>query len=149
VAAALGLAPAEDADRFLVSAGVLSLLSAAADRGPLLCVIDDAQWLDVPSADPLVFTARRLAVEAIVILFAAREGELRRFDGPGLPQLTLGGLGREPAMRLLARSAPDAVAHVRHGQEGARCVKNPVIEAPRRSSSCAGWSSRGPGRRAP
>jgi predicted ATPase len=60
VLAALGVAPAEGADRFLVSAGVLSLLSAASDRRPVLCVIDDAQWLDVPSADALVFTARRL-----------------------------------------------------------------------------------------
>lgn len=58
--AVLGVAPAEGADRFLVSAGVLSLLSAASDRRPVLCVIDDAQWLDVPSADALAFTARRL-----------------------------------------------------------------------------------------
>ena len=113
VAAALGLAPAEGADRFLVAAGVLSLLSAAADRGPLLCVVDDAQWLDVPSADALVFTARRVAAEGIVILFAAREGELRRFDAAGLAELTLEGLGRDLAMMLLEHSAPDAPAYVR------------------------------------
>ena len=112
--AALGLAPAEGADRFLVAAGVLSLLSAAADRGPLLCVVDDAQWLDVPSADALVFTARRVGAEGIVMLFAAREGEPRRFDGPGLPELTLEGLDRERAMTLLERSGPDAPAHVRN-----------------------------------
>ena len=110
MAAALGLAPAEGADRFLVAAGVLSLLSAAADRGPLLCVVDDAQWLDVPSADALVFTARRVAAEGIVILFAAREGELRRFDAAGLAELTLEGLGRDLAMMLLQHSAPDASA---------------------------------------
>jgi hypothetical protein len=59
VAAALGLTPAEGSDRFLVSAGVLSLLAAAAEERPVLCLIDDTHWLDVPSADSLVFTARR------------------------------------------------------------------------------------------
>jgi hypothetical protein len=113
VAAALGLALAQGADRFLVSAGVLSLLSAAADRRPLLCLVDDAQWLDVPSADALVFTARRLGVEGIVMLFAAREGELRRFEAPGLEQLVVAGLDRESAERLLDDSAPAAAASVR------------------------------------
>ena len=79
----------------------------------MLCLIDDAQWLDTPSAGALVFTARRLAAEGIGIVFAAREGERRRFDAPGLPELTLRGLDREPALRLLARSAPDAAEHVR------------------------------------
>ena len=58
VAAALGLATGEGSERFLVSAGVLSLLAAAAEAGPLLCTVDDAQWLDVPSADSLMFAAR-------------------------------------------------------------------------------------------
>lgn len=88
--AALGLGPAEGSDRFLVSAAVLSLLAAAAEDRPILCLVDDAQWLDVPSADSLVFTARRLGAEGIVILFAAREGEVRRFDAPGLDALAVG-----------------------------------------------------------
>ena len=53
VAGALGLGPPSGSDRFMVSAGVLSVLSAAAEEQPVLCLIDDAQWLDVPSADAL------------------------------------------------------------------------------------------------
>ena len=103
VAAALGLEPPGGANRFLVSAGVLSLLDAAAEQSPLLCLIDDAQWLDVPSADSLVFATRRLDAEGIVILFAAREGERRRFDGPGITEVFLGGIDREAALLLLDR----------------------------------------------
>ena len=112
VEGALGLAPSRGADRFLVSAGVLSLLAAAAEECPL-CLVDDAQWLDVPSAASLVFTARRLGAEGLVIMFAAREGERRRFDAPGLGELVLGGLDHESASVLLGRSAPDATAWVR------------------------------------
>ncbi len=111
--AALGLEPAGAADRFLISAGVLSLLAAAAERGPLVCLIDDAQWLDAASADALVFAARRLGAEGIVILFAAREGEVRRFDAPGLDARDIGPLDRQAGVRILATSAPNAVAHVR------------------------------------
>jgi predicted ATPase len=75
--------PTAGSDRFLVSAGVLSLLAEAAVGCPLLCVIDDAQWLDTPSADALVFTARRLGAEGIVLVFAVRGGERRHFDTPG------------------------------------------------------------------
>jgi DNA-binding CsgD family transcriptional regulator len=95
--AALGLARGEGQDRFLVSAGVLSLLAAAAEATPIVCLVDDAQWLDVPSADALVFTARRLVAEGVVMLFGAREGEPRRFEGPGLEQLIVGGLDRTSA----------------------------------------------------
>ncbi len=113
LAAALGLAPAAGADRFLVSAGVLSLLAAAAEDHPVLCLADDAQWLDVPSAGSLVFAARRLGAEGVVILFAAREGESRRFDGPGLDELVLDGLDSTSAGALLDRGDRDLAPSVR------------------------------------
>ena len=64
LAGALGLAPSASADRFLVSAAVLGLIAAAAEEEPVLCLIDDAQWLDRASADALVFAARRFAADA-------------------------------------------------------------------------------------
>ena len=91
LAGALGIAPSKDPDRFLVSAAALGLIAAVADDQPVLCVIDDAQWLDRPSADALVFAARRLGAEPAAILFGAREGDSRRFDAPGLSELLLGG----------------------------------------------------------
>ncbi len=113
LAAALGLAPGEGRDRFLVSAGVLSLLAAAAESRPILCVVDDAQWLDVSSAHSLTFAARRLVAERLAIVFGAREGDRRRFDAPGLAELFVGGLDRSSASLLLAHSAPGAVPSVR------------------------------------
>jgi predicted ATPase len=99
--AALGLSAGSANDRFLVSLAVLSLLADAAEHEPLLCLIDDAQWLDNASADALVFVARRLDVEGIVMLFAAREGDLRTFEARGLPTLQLAGLDRDAAADLL------------------------------------------------
>ena len=113
LSAALGLAPGEGRDRFLASAGVLSLLAAASETRPTLCLVDDAQWLDVPSADALVFTARRVIGEGVVILFGAREGELRRFDAPGLDELTLTRLDPEPSATLLSHSSSQIAPAVR------------------------------------
>ena len=113
LAAALGLAPGEGRDRFLVSAGALSLLAAAAESTPILCLIDDAQWLDAPSAQSLTFVARRLVAEGVAILFGAREGERRRFDAPGLDELIVVGLDRAAAGRLLDHSAPGAGSSAR------------------------------------
>ena len=93
-------------DRFLIGVGVLSLLAEAAEDVPLVCVVDDAQWLDRPSADALTFAARRLEAEGVVLLFAARDGELRRFEAPGLAELRLTGLGADAAAALLAEHAP-------------------------------------------
>ena len=113
LAGALGLAPSLGPDRLLVSAGVLSLLAAAADDGPLLCLIDDAQFLDVASAEALVFSARRLAAEPVAMVFAAREGDGRVFAAPGLPELVVEGLDAEASDQLLAASAPEAADPVR------------------------------------
>jgi tetratricopeptide (TPR) repeat protein len=105
---ALGLAPSAGADRFLVSAALLSLLAAAAEARPVLCVVDDAQWLDTASAGALVFTARRLRAERVAMPFGARDGDPRRFEAPGLPELVLTGLDDSSAAAVLARRLPDA-----------------------------------------
>src|ERR1700727_1023556 len=87
-ALSLGAVP----DRFLVGLAVLSLLSEEAAERPLLCVVDDAQWLDRASAAALAFVARRLLAEPVVLLFAARApSDLVT----GLPELVLEGL-RDP-----------------------------------------------------
>jgi DNA-binding CsgD family transcriptional regulator len=107
---ALGLEAGTATDRFLVSLAVLSLLAEAAERQPLLCLIDDAHWLDDASADALVFAARRLEAEGIIMLFATREGEARRFEGPALPELELGGLDADAALALMGDETSIALA---------------------------------------
>ncbi len=90
--AALGLAERGAEDRFLVSAGCLGVLAEMAESRPLLCLVDDAHWLDAPSADALLFAARRLGDDAIAMVFSAREGDVRTFDAPGVPALEVGAL---------------------------------------------------------
>jgi predicted ATPase len=115
--AALGLESGAGADRFLVSLAALSLLVAAAESGPLLCLVDDAHWLDDASADALVFVARRLEAERIVMLFVVRDREATRFQAPTLSELRIGGLDRESAGALLDRRAGVALSpHVREQQ---------------------------------
>ena len=110
---ALGLGPSTGAERFLIAAALLSLLAAAADDRPVLCLVDDAQWLDSPSADALVFAARRLRAERVAVLFAARDGERQRFEAPTLQELVVGGLDHASAAALLADRVAEAVPAVR------------------------------------
>src|SRR5262249_27920220 len=110
IEAALGLAERTGDDRFLVSAACLTLLSELAERRPVLCLIDDAQWVDTPSSDALLFVARRIEAEGIAMLFAVREGDERRFETPELPNLELGGLDGEAAAALLSRGASGPLA---------------------------------------
>jgi AAA ATPase domain len=98
---ALGMSAGGGDDRFLISLAALSLLAEAAENQPLLCLVDDAHWLDEASAEALVFVARRLEAEGIVMLFAARGGENRRFEAPGLPELRVGGLDPTAAGTLI------------------------------------------------
>jgi DNA-binding CsgD family transcriptional regulator len=88
-------------DRFLVFLATLSLLAEAAEQAPVACVIDDAHWLDDASAAALLFTARRLGPERVAMLFAAREGDVRRFETEDLPELRVGGLDLDAAEALL------------------------------------------------
>jgi DNA-binding CsgD family transcriptional regulator len=98
-----GLHAAPVPSRFLVGLAVLSLLSEVADGRPLVCVVDDAQWLDRASAQCVAFVARRLLAESVVMLFAAREqGELFT----GLPELMVEGLRAADARSLLASVIP-------------------------------------------
>jgi DNA-binding CsgD family transcriptional regulator len=113
LAGALGLAPASGFDRFLASAAVLGLVAEAAEERPLLCLVEDAHWLDTPSAEALVFAARRLRAERVAIVFAVREGEARTFEGRGLPELLLTGLGDEDALVLLSDCSIELVPAVR------------------------------------
>ena len=97
-------------DRFLVFLAALSLLAEAADESPVLCVIDDAHWLDEASTAALLFVARRLGPERLALLFAARDGDLRRFDSGELPELVLGGIDADAAARLLTDRGGGPVA---------------------------------------
>ncbi|MFI0481964.1 ATP-binding protein [Actinomadura sp. 9N215] len=97
-----GRAAASGRDPFTTGLAVLTLLADLAELaadGPLLCLVDDAQWLDTATAEALLFAARRLAAEGIVMLFAARDDA---FTGTGLPELRLERLARGDAERLLA-----------------------------------------------
>src|SRR6267154_2290010 len=90
-----------------VSLAILSLLAAASSEQPILCVVDDAHWLDGASADALTFVARRLQAEEVVMLFAVRDPETAVFVAPGLSELSLQGLPSADAKALLSLTAPD------------------------------------------
>ena len=100
---AFGLNAGAASSPFLVGLAVLGLLSDAAEEQPLLCLVDDAQWLDVASAQALAFVARRLLAERVALAFATRAvgGVLARF-----PELRLEPLGRRDARALLKSVLP-------------------------------------------
>jgi DNA-binding CsgD family transcriptional regulator/tetratricopeptide (TPR) repeat protein len=98
---AFGLRAGPPPERFLMGLAVLSLLAEAATDRPVVCVIDDAQWLDRASAQTLGFVARRLGAEAVGLVFAVREPADEELFA-GLPQLAVGGLPPDAASDLLA-----------------------------------------------
>ncbi|RST08960.1 hypothetical protein EF910_01735 [Streptomyces sp. WAC07149] len=98
--AAFGLSGEAVRDRFSLGTAVLTVLSQAAGGGPLLCVVDDSQWLDRASLDALAFAARRLHDEGVVMLFGVRDG-VPGGQITGLPRLRLHGLGPAAVDALL------------------------------------------------
>lgn len=99
LATAFGIAAGAPPDRFFVALAVLSLLTEASEDQPLVCVIDDAQWLDSVSAQTLAFVARRLLAEHVALVFAVREGTEHEFGG--LQTLSVHGLDQVIAGQLL------------------------------------------------
>lgn len=110
--AAFGLAAAPAEDQLLVGLAVLTLLSDLTDDAPLLVLIDDAHWLDRASAGALLFAARRLGEEGVVMIFAARDGE-GSFVATGLPEMWPARLDDTAAAALLAEHHADLPAEVR------------------------------------
>src|SRR5215216_6796444 len=110
---ALGVASGAAPDRFLVGLATLSLLAEVAEERPLLCLVDDIQWLDGASAQVLGFVARRLLAEPIAMVFGIREPREDR-ELAGLPELRLEGLGHDDAGALLSAAVPGRLdEHVR------------------------------------
>ena len=102
--AALALDPGTGTDPLAVYAGTLGLIAAGAEDGPLLCLIDDAHWLDAVSAEALAFAARRLLAEPVAMLFAARPEE-GAFAAAALPQHEVSRLDDAASATLLAQAA--------------------------------------------
>ena len=98
---AFGLRDGDAPDRFLVGLALLSLLSDVAEERPLICVLDDAQWLDAASAQALRFVSRRLGAESVGLVFAVREANGERHL-EGMAELVVGGLDDRDARELLA-----------------------------------------------
>ncbi len=107
---ALALDEGPPPEQLTISVATLSLLAAAADDQPVVCIVDDAHWLDQASANVLTFAARRLHAEGVVMLFAAREPETVLFPAPGVPDLRVHALTAEAARALLAARVPDLAA---------------------------------------
>ncbi|MCU1629059.1 MAG: putative transcriptional regulator, LuxR family [Pseudonocardia sp.] len=98
---AFGLREGAAPDRFLVGLAVLTLLSEVAAERPLVCLVDDAQWLDRASVQAMAFVARRLLADPVAVVFAVREPSDER-ELNGLPELVVEGLGDADARLLLA-----------------------------------------------
>ncbi|WP_460494290.1 ATP-binding protein [Dactylosporangium cerinum] len=106
---ALGLGPAAGGDQLLVGVAALSLLAELAEERPVLCLIDDAHWLDRSSAQALRFVARRLQAESVAMLLGARD----EFALEGLPEHRLAGLDPDTADALLRQLRPDLPQRIR------------------------------------
>ncbi len=107
---ALGEEDGPSIDPFLVAIATFSMLTAAAEESTVLCVVDDAHWLDSASADALLFATRRLEADRVAMVFAARETGDRTFAPEGVPSLVLHGLDATGVRALLAENTAVVVS---------------------------------------
>jgi class 3 adenylate cyclase len=130
---ALDYSPSASADRYAVFAATLSVLAAAAESRAILCLVDDAQWIDSASLDALLFAARRLDGDPIAFLFAVRDDPARAPGIPGVPVLRVEGLsdaeGHELLKRDFGRSLAPAVASALVSASGGNPLA--LLELPR------------------
>jgi DNA-binding CsgD family transcriptional regulator len=122
---AFGLSTGDPPDRFLVGLGVLGLAAEAAAAQPVLCVIDDAHWIDQTSLQALTVMARRLYGESVGIIFAARTGTAPG-EFTGFAELTVSGLAEPEARELLARVVPDRLDERVRDRIVAEAAGNPL-----------------------
>ncbi|MFG1817656.1 AAA family ATPase [Kribbella sp. NPDC049174] len=136
LAITFGLQAGHPPDRFVVGLAVLTLLSDAAEEQPLLCVVDDAQWLDQASAQTLEFAARRLRAERVAMVFAVRTSD-QQPRLTGLPELELHGLATGDAAALLESPATGRLDARVRDRILAEAHGNPLalLELPRQLSS--------------
>ena len=115
---ALALRGGGEQDRFAVGAATLSLLAAFAEEGAVVVLLDDAHWLDDPSAQALLFAFRRLLADPIAVLIAVREAEPSLLDGADLVTVRLGGLTSDESAMLLPGLPPEAAARLHRATAG-------------------------------
>ena len=141
LATTFGLSVGAVPDRFFVGLATLGLLSEAAQERPLVCVVDDAQWLDRASAQVLAFVGRRLRAEPVVMLIGAREPSE---EFAGLPKLAVEGLSDRTARDLLASVIPGRFDDRVAAQIVAETRGNPLalLELPHGFSAAATSNSR-------
>jgi DNA-binding CsgD family transcriptional regulator len=132
LATAFGLSSGHPPNRFLVGLAVLSLLSAAGEAQPLICLVDDAQWLDESSGRVLSFVARRLQAESVLLLFAERD-ESEPTGLIGLPELRIRGLSEGSSREFLAGTHAAPLDEAVRDQIIAETRGNPLalLELPR------------------
>lgn len=129
---AFGLTSGNPPDRFLVGLAVLGLLVDVAEERPLICIVDDAQWLDQVSLQALAFVARRLLAEKVGLVFAIRESG-GDHELSGLPTLDVVGLSQDDAHALLDSATPGGLDERIRDRLVAEAQGNPLalIELPR------------------
>jgi hypothetical protein len=133
---AFGLDSGVTIEPFLVALATLSVLADAAETAPVLCVVDDAHWLDTASRDALLFAARRLTHERVAVVFTSRIDDGSRFEPAGLDTLSLRGLDERAAATVLAerggRLLPTSVVTALLEQTKAtRCPRRTARDAER------------------